>query len=305
MTLCTHNNDKLERISEVGFKLERDIQRLTEDNLNIIFGLDFVCTEFQLNDLRIDSLAFDNETNSFVIIEFKRDKNFSVIDQGYAYLAMLLKYKADFILEYNEQKDIILRKNDVDWSQSRVMFIAPQFTKYQQKAIEFKDLPIELWEISKYSNETILFNQLKSPDTAESIITVSSGSNVIQKVSSEVKIYTEEELLKSANEELKELYNDLKIRILGLSDNIEIKPLKIYLAFKSDRNFVSIEFMKNSIKLWLNMSIGTLDDPKMMARDVSNIGHHGNGDYEISLTQDDDLDYLMTLIKQSFKVNSS
>ena len=157
MTLCTHKNDKLERISEVGFKLERDIQRLTEDNLNIIFGLDFVCTEFQLNDLRIDSLAFDNETNSFVIIEFKRDKNFSVIDQGYAYLAMLLKYKADFILEYNEQKDIILRKNDVDWSQSRVMFIAPQFTKYQQKAIEFKDLPIELWEISKYSNETILF----------------------------------------------------------------------------------------------------------------------------------------------------
>ena len=75
---------------------------------------------------------------------------------------------------------------------------------------------------------------MKSPDTAESIITVSSGSNVIQKVSSEVKIYTEEELLNRLMEELKELYNDLKIRILGLSDNIEIKPLKIYLAFKSD-----------------------------------------------------------------------
>ncbi len=127
---------------------------------------------------------------------------------------MLLNNKADFILEYNEQKDNILRRNDVDWSQSRVIFISPQFTKYQQKAIEFKDLPIELWEISRYSNENILFNQLKSPDTGESINTVSSESNVVQEVSNEVKKYSEEEHLKNASEELRELYNDLRTEFL-------------------------------------------------------------------------------------------
>ena len=305
MTLFSLKNDKLERINKVNFKLERDIQTLTEDNLNEVFGLEFVRTEFQLNNLRIDSLAFDNETNSFVIIEYKRDKNFSVIDQGYAYLALLLNNKADFILEYNEQKEKFLRKDDVDWSQSKVIFVSPQFTKYQQQAIEFKDLPIELWEISKYTNNTLLFNQLKSPDTNESINKVSSKSKAVQKVSTEVKKYNEENHLNVASEEIKELYFQLKEKLLELDDNIEVKPLKIYIAFKSTTNFVDIEFMKNTMKLWLNLKKGNLDDPKSIAKDVSSTGHHGNGDYEITLTPEDDLDYSMTLIKQSYKNNSS
>ena len=66
--------------------------------------LDFISSEFSLNNFRIDTLALDKESKSFVIIEFKRDKNFSVVDQGYAYLSLMLNNKADFILEYNENK---------------------------------------------------------------------------------------------------------------------------------------------------------------------------------------------------------
>ena len=67
-----------------------------------IVGTQIVQTEFAHGSLRVDTLAFNQETRSFVIIEYKRDRNFSVIDQGYAYLALLLNNKADFILEYNE-----------------------------------------------------------------------------------------------------------------------------------------------------------------------------------------------------------
>ncbi|MGI6481685.1 MAG: hypothetical protein ACOX08_00215, partial [Methanobacterium sp.] len=42
-----------------------------------------------------------------------KSSNFSVIDQGYAYLALLLNNTADFILEYNESKDDFLGKKDV------------------------------------------------------------------------------------------------------------------------------------------------------------------------------------------------
>jgi RecB family endonuclease NucS len=121
---------KLEYIKEKSFKLEREIQEMTEQNLKLIFGLDFVKSEFSLNNFRIDTLAFDYDSNSFVIIEYKRDKNFSVIDQGYAYLSLMLNNKADFILEYNEKQGKILKRADVDWSQSRVMFISPSFTNY-------------------------------------------------------------------------------------------------------------------------------------------------------------------------------
>ena len=34
-------------------------------------------------------------------------------------------------------------------------------------------------------------------------------------------------------------------------------------------------------------------------RDVSNIGHWGNGDYELVIKNTDDLEYIMSLIKQA------
>ena len=107
MALYSINKNKLKRISKLDFKLEKDIQNITENNLREIFGLEYVRSEFQFNNLRLDTLAFDDISKSFVIIEYKKGLNFSVIDQGYAYLAILLNNKAEFILEYNE----IMNKN--------------------------------------------------------------------------------------------------------------------------------------------------------------------------------------------------
>jgi predicted transport protein len=54
------------------------------------------------------------------------------------------------------------------------------------------------------------------------------------------------------------------------------------------------------LKIWINLSKGELEDPKKMARDVSEIGHWGNGDYQIALESSEALDYLLILIKQSY-----
>jgi len=304
MSLFSLKDGKLEKLGKINFQLELEIQKVTEDNLKEVFGLEFVSTEFQLNDLRIDSLGFDKEKKSFVVIEYKRGVNFSVIDQGYAYLAMLLNNKAEFILEYNEKMDENLRKDDVDWSQSKVIFVAPQFTKYQKRSIEFKDLAFELWEISKYSNDTVLFNQLKSPDTNESIKKVSTKSKVVQQVNKEVFVANEEDHFKGANEDLKELYYILKSKVMELDSNIEIKPFIVTIAFKLDQQIINVAFQKSQLKIWINLPIGELNDPKELAKDVSNVGHWGIGDYEINLKPGDDLNYLMTLIEQSYKKNS-
>jgi len=305
MPIFITKQNKLKKVKEISFKSEKEIQRVTENNLKEIFGLEFVKSEFSLGNLRIDTLAFDNETKSFVIIEYKKDKNFSVIDQGYAYLALLLNNKADFILEYNECRDRSLKKGDIDWSQSRVIFISTKFTKYQRQAINFKDLPIELWEINKYENNTILFNKLKSPETSESITKISSRSRIVQKVSREIKVYTEEDHLQGMPEDIVKTYEELKERILNLGNDIEIHPRKLYIGFIANTNFVDVHPQKSQIKIWINLTKGELDDPKNLAKDVSKTGHWGNGDYEITIKPNSDLDYLMTLIKQSYKKHSS
>jgi len=297
-----NGNNKLAVIKEKPFRLESELQLLTEQNLNNVFGLEFVKHEFSLNSFRIDTLAFDKETKAFVIIEYKRDKNFSVIDQGYAYLALMLNNKADFILEYNECKKDTLRKADIDWSQSRVLFVSQSFTAYQKEAINFKDLPIELWEIKRYDNETVNYNQIKTSGSKESIKTISKEDQAIENVTREIKVYTEDEHLSNATEQTKELYEIFRSAILNLGD-IEIQPKKYYIAFKSASNVVDIHILKNSLKLWINLKKEELDDPKNISKDVSSTGHWGNGDYEISLRDDEDLEYILSLIKQSLKAN--
>lgn len=296
------NNERLDYIKEQPFKLEKDIQSLTEKNLKSIFGLDFVKSEFSLNNFRIDTLAFDKDAGTFVIIEYKRDKNFSVIDQGYAYLSLMLNNKADFILEFNENSKETLKRNDVDWSQSRVIFISSSFTTYQKEAINFKDLPIELWEIKRYDNQTVNYNQIKTSGAQESVKTISRQDEAIEKVTKEIKVYTEDEHLEKGTEKTKELYETLKSAILNL-DELEVKPKKKYIAFVSGSNVVDIHIQKNALKIWLNLQQGDLDDPKEIARDVSSVGHWGNGDYEIIMRTDEELEYILSLIKQSLKKN--
>jgi len=297
-----HILNKLTYIKEKPFKLEKEIQDLTEENLSAVFGLQFVKSELALNNFRIDTLAFDKESNSFVIIEYKRDKNFSVIDQGYAYLSLMLNNKADFILEFNENLDKTLKRTDVDWSQSRVLFVSPAFTNYQREAINFKDLPIELWEVKRFENKTVSYEQIQKAGAQESIKTISKSDATIDKIAKEIKVYSEDEHLKRATAETKDLYNKTKSAILNF-EGIAVKPKKKYIAFVAGRNVVDFVIQKNALKLHINLKKGELDDPKKITRDVSQLGHYGNGDYEIQISNDNDLEYIMSLIKQSLKKN--
>jgi len=294
---------RLERIQERPLKLEKEIQTLCEENLQEIFELTFVKSEFSVHEFRIDTLAFDPQSKSFVIIEYKKNKNFSVVDQGFTYLSLMLNNKADFILEYNENcKGNLKKQGSVDWSQSRVMFISPSFTTYQKESINFKDLPIELWEVKKYENGIINFINLQPTGATESIKTISGKS--IEKIKREIKVYNEEDHLKVASETIKELYQEFKTGILNIGDNITVKPVKLYISFVAKRNIADIHVQKKALKLWINLKTGELDDPKHVTKDVSHIGHWGNGDYGIQVKDDENLEYIASLIKQSYKKNS-
>ena len=141
MPIYTIKQNRLEKVQEVAFKNEKEIQNIVEASLGTLFGLELVKSEFELNKLRIDSLAYDTESKSFVIIEYKRDRSQSVVDQGFAYLSLLLNNPDSFILEYAKKTNIPIQDIKLDQSQSRVMFLASSFNIHQQTAINFKDIP--------------------------------------------------------------------------------------------------------------------------------------------------------------------
>jgi RecB family endonuclease NucS len=87
MALYTNQTGKLKEVKEKPFKLEKDIQKVFEENLSAIMGLVLVKSEFTIKNKRIDTLAYDPQACAFIIIEYKRDKNISVVDQGFTYLS--------------------------------------------------------------------------------------------------------------------------------------------------------------------------------------------------------------------------
>lgn len=299
MSIYTNKNGKITQIKEKPFKLEKEIQQLFESNLNTIMGLELVKSEFSIKNKRIDSLAYDAQNNAFIIIEYKRDKNISVVDQGFTYLSLMFGNKADIIVEYNESLKKQLKRDEVDWSQTRVVFVSTSFTENQKLATNFKDLAIELWEVKRFENDTVSITPIKKSKSAESIKPLTEQDKELKAVQDEIKVYTEEDHLIKPTEEIKELYELVRNRILTFADDIEIIHKKVCIVFKKDKkNFCSLHLQKNNIKIWLNAKWGKINEPKGIAHDVSNKGHYGPGDYEIDMNDDSQLEYILSLIKE-------
>lgn len=115
-------------------------------------------------------------------------------------------------------------------------------------------------------------------------------------------VYTLEDHVWLADRQpMRDIFELLRREILALDECVSEEILKLYIAYKSETNFVDIVAQKKALRLSLNMRFSELRDPKKLARDVTNLGRWGNGDVEISLNKKENLPYVMSLIRQSFE----
>ena len=314
MDLYKIKKDTLEPIDRESFKLEKDIQSIVEKNIETLFNLEFISTEFSVGDFRLDSLCFDNETNSFVVIEYKKGSSYSVIDQGYSYMSVMLNNKSDFILEYIEKTGKSLKKSEVDFSQSRIIFISPSFNSYQKNSVNFKDVPFELWEIKKFSNNTISLNQHLS-SSKESIQKIEGNKNsVIKDVGKEVKTYEETDHTSKSNKSLIDNWERLKEKFDEM-EGVEVVPKKNYITLMYGNKTVWYCIFRKE-KMWIECVRGntlndgsnsknffTIDDPKDVTDEYSWTWKNGvkGNTYRTQFFKDSDVDYFIYLMKQKYK----
>lgn len=294
-------NNKL--LKQDRFKLEKDLQVFIEKHITDILGeeYEFVCTEFSVGNFRIDSLAFNKETKSFIIIEDKKVETKSLIDQGLTYLKLLRDRKAEFILKYNEIKKTNYNISDIDISQSRVVFFSPYYNKFQIYSSDYQNIPFDLYRVTKYEDDIVDIEKIEKT-SKEKLDNDIFKEIISSKTKEEIQVYTEEDHMNYANDNIKELYEELKTKILDLGD-IDIDVKKVYIAFKGRRNIVDIEFFKRNLVLYINMKKGSLSDPSAITSDISTSGHHGNGDYKVEIDNINDIDNVIPLIKQSLEIN--
>lgn len=309
MSFFTIQNNKFVRIKEKKFDYERDLQQLIEKNLSDIFGLEFIRgslnTEFHIQgthqDLYFDTLAFDPQTQAFVIIEYKKDSSFSVIDQGFAYLSTLLNNKAAFILEYEEQKNVRLKMKDVDWDQTRIIFISREFTPYQKEAIGFKDVPFELWEAQLFEGGFCSLMPIKATETKESIAKFTK-SVTVKEVSKEVQTFTVDDHFNKASEQTKALLKDLRDRLFALDEHVKEKPVKNYLGYRINwYNFAAVHVFRDKLKIYVRVAKLENDPQKKFTKVPTDYKWGKTPLWWIDIAKTADLDYAMKAIDESYK----
>ena len=313
MDLYSIKGDRLNSVELKSFKKEREIQDIVEKNTETLFDVDFVSSEFKIGEFRIDTLCFDNETNSFVIIEYKKGSSYSVIDQGYSYLSKMLNNKDSFILEYCRKKKVSV-DIEVDWSQSRIIFVSPSFNSYQKNSVNFKDMnKFELWEIKRFDNDTIVLNQHQSKSNESIEKVVGNSDSIINKVNKEIKVYQEEDHTSKISKELLENWEQFKDLINELGE-LEVVPKGPYMSIMCGSktlcycNFktthILVEMVRGTLKKdgTKSKNFFNIDDPKKISKPYSwnwKNGTKGNI-YKIRFDEKSDLDYLMFLIKQKY-----
>jgi len=260
MNLFRIDGQKLFPINETSFDLEREIQKITEANLKAIFGLEFVASEYNLENFSLDTLAFNKETKAFEIIEFKKKQELSVVDQGQAYLNVLLDHKEKVLLEYNELKNTNFRLKDVDWSQARVKFIAPEFTRYQKRALNLKS-PFELYEVKKYGLDIIGYERVQplASRVGQQI------SPLAGKAGKEIRVYTREDFIARVQPLLKDAVRIVEEIASELGSDVEEVAGQKSISFKTKKTtFLQMWLYKDYLQIYFPHGDVLLDTKKLL-----------------------------------------
>jgi predicted transport protein len=297
-------NGKMEKLLGKPVKLEKQLQNLVEKHMDTLLHIQFLATEYSTGSThsgRIDTLGID-ENFCPIIIEYKRNANANVINQGLFYLDWLMDHKADFELLVQKQFGQEMASK-LDWSAPRLLCIAEDFTRYDIHAIQQINRNIELIRYVFFGDDLLLLD-LVNVVSAGPIATGTTGESKDNgKKSKEYK--TQEEYLAEASSQLKELYTAVRDYITEFDDDVQERFLKLYIAFKRLKNFVTIKLLtnSNSLLMWLPLNPDEVVLEKGFSRDVRGIGHHGTGDLELTIRNLDDLNKAKPLIQKSFEEN--
>ena len=315
-------NGQAQELQGDASDLEKPLQTLIEANLDTLLGIRFLATEYSTGKThagRIDSLGLD-ENNCPVILEYKRSVGENVINQGLFYLDWLMDHQAEFKLLVMDR----LGKpaaDAIDWTAPRLVCIAADFTKYDGHAVQQINRNIELIRYRRFGDELLLLElaNASSASSARGAVVAGSGKGAVSKTPKPAKPGAPLAAAPAAvavppsagpapvepvwqvPAHFAALMASLEDYVLSLGDDVQRKELKLYVAFKRLKNFASVVPQKHRLLLYLHLDPSTLSPLPPNGMDVSQKGHWGTGDLELSLTSQAQLDAAKPLIVMAYE----
>lgn len=294
------NNEKAYELYGESMAIEKSLQTVIENNSENLLGISFLASEYstgQKHAGRIDTLGID-ENYSPVILEYKRATNENVINQGLFYLDWLMDHKAEFELLVMKRLDKSIAEQ-IDWKTPRLLCIAGGFTKYDVHAVQQINRNIELYRYKQFKESLFMLDLVNASTLRKEKVNKKINPN------SDKDTLIVSENINKANKQINDLYNEIYNYLLALSDDVQVKELKFYVAFKRIKNFVCIEVLhsQNKILLYVKVNLDDIKLEKGFTRDVTNIGHYGTGNLSITIKDNNDFEKAKPYILESYNNN--
>lgn len=266
--------------------LEKKLQNIIENNMQSLFGVTFLASEFYITNGRIDSIGID-ENLCPVIFEYKRSINENVINQGLFYLDWLLNHKDSFnmLLINNEMNKII---ESIDWDNPRIICVANDFSKYDQYAVNQMKHDISLVRYIKFEDDLLLFEHVNESNFKDN----STSSYLVKNRK------------KESSQILSDLYEEIKYYILSLGEDVTENILKHYIAFRKLKNIICVETSyKDKLILRLKLDASAFPFENGFSRNTTGKGHLGTGDVELTIRNNSDFLKAKPFILQAYNEN--
>ena len=302
MPLFSITQTELSTVDQTNFSAEKDLQALIEKNLPVVFGCRFVASEFPTgaqHSGRIDTLAL-SEDNNPVILEYKKVESSELINQSLFYLSWIQDHRGDF--EIATQKGLGA-KVVVDWSDIRVICLAPNYKKYDLHAVQVMGANLELWTYRLFQNGSLYLEEVFKKSVTTAAPSSGKGLTAGQKsaLSRATGSYTVDQHFEGKPAKIQDLARSAQEFLLGLDPSMEEVPKKFYLAYKMSQNIACMEIQKQRVLLFVKLDPKKVAVTSNVARDVTKIGHYGTGNLELSVRTSQDLDLAKPLLEQAYQ----
>lgn len=306
MPLFRTDNGGLIAVPQISFKNEKELQSLVEKSLLAAFNARFVASEFRTGAQhmgRIDTLALSEENNP-VIVEYKNIESSDLITQSLFYLHWLADHRGDFEKVAHQS---LGGSVEVDWSDIRVICIAPNYKRYDLHAVQVMGANIELWRYRLFANETLYLEEVyrqavqsaSEPAVSKNPVMVRAGLKAA--ATRAAGNYTFEEHLSGKSETIRNIALEVDDFITGLDEQILTEPKKYYVAYKASQNIVCMQLHKQHVALFLKLDPKEVCNPPENSRDMTSKGHYGTGDFELTLRSPEDVLAAKPFIEAAYK----
>jgi len=288
-------SDAVRELPAESVEIERSLQTLLEQHLESFLGVRFLATEYvtgKVHGGRIDTLGLD-DNNCPVIIEYKRALNVNVISQGLFYLDWLMDHQGEFTLQ-------VLKKlgaewsEKIDWSGPRLLCIAGDFTRYDEYAVLQIPRNIELLRYRRYGGDLLLLELVRAGTTVPQ--RRRCDANEVSKLDAAAAAEPTDN-----TKVTRDVWESLKAFLLALGDDVQMKELEHYVAFRRLKNFACVRQRSKDLQVWAKLDPTTVSLEEGFTRNVSHVGHLGTGDLEIRIQSAADLERAQPLLLRSYQ----